>query len=149
MLISLEKDQNKTEDKARLKVRIMTSVSCTKARSGVKHFLPFENSFVSRLMLRESEIERNVAGKETFIYLDRFLTFELGNWSQSFSSTPPVHILWRVTWSRAVCVHERHVMLPVFLSSTVATYSSEGKLRTKPTKMGQIKLSSRSTNKPA
>lgn len=30
-------------------------------------------------MLRESEIERNVAGKETFIYLDRFLTFELGN----------------------------------------------------------------------
>lgn len=27
MLISLEKDQNKIEDKARLKVRIMTSVS--------------------------------------------------------------------------------------------------------------------------
>ena len=89
-------------------------------------------------MLRESKIERNVAGKETFIYLDRFLTFELGNWSQSFSSTPPVHILWRVTWSRAVCVHDRHVMLPVFLSSTVATYSSEGKLRTKPTKLNWV-----------
>lgn len=87
-----------------------------------------------------------VAGKEIFIYLDRFLTFELGNWSQSFSSTPPVHILWRVTWSRAVCVHDRHVMLPVFLSSTVATYSSEGKLRTKPTKMGQTEVQDQPTN---
>ena len=71
MLISLEKDQNKTEDKARLKVRIMTSVSCTKARSGVKHFLPFENSFVSRLMLRESEIERNVGCGKRNLHLPR------------------------------------------------------------------------------
>ena len=70
--------------------------------------------------------------------LARFLTIELGSWSHSFSSTPPVHILCSVTWSRVACVHDKHVILPVLSSFTVVKYSSEGRLRTKPVK--QVKL---------